>query len=79
MSEKINFKKPNLLQSKVNDSLVVLSVPSSTDNKEYFRGVILTVENSVSGNTPLQISHHYRKEKFELYKGDELLVKLKSK
>ena len=78
MSEKkLNWSRPNFLRSKENSSLIVVSVPSSTDDKEFFRGVILSCENSVSGNTPLQMSHHYRKSKFEICLDKEILIKNK--
>ena len=78
MSEKkINWSRPNFLRSKENSSLIVVSVPSGTDDKEFFRGVILSCQNSISGNKPLQISHHYRKEKFEICEDKEILIKTK--
>lgn len=78
MSEKkINWSRPNFLRSKENSSLIVVSVPSSTDDKEFFRGVIISCENSASGNAPLQMSHHYRKAKFEICEDKEILIKTK--
>ena len=80
MSEKkINWNRPNFVRSKENSALIVVSVPSSTDDKEFFRGVIISCENSVSGNAPLQISYHYRKGKFEICEDKEILIKNKVK
>lgn len=67
--KEINFKKPVLLQSKVNESLIVLNIPDTKTAKDQFKGIILTVENSVSGNKDLDHSSHYRRDKFKLYNG----------